>query len=281
MILINSEEKHLGLTKQYKNQQRVYSMQILFMRYRCLQYVTFFICIFSLRAVAQTSHFTFTDNTGNNATVIVPVEIQPTIDDEDIVPGDEIGVFTPGGLCVGAGAWTGNSIAITVWGNNDQTTEVDGILPNEQMYFRLWRQSEDKEYRNVLAKYAEKTHYKSEGIYASNSLYLLDSLRTDDSIVSTGESQGNGIPQSFELLQNFPNPFNPSTVIRFSLPEAVYTKLEVFTITGQLIKVLIDEYLPAGHHEATLRPDGIASGVYYYRISAGEFSDTRTLIFMR
>jgi hypothetical protein len=230
--------------------------------------------------VAQTNHFTYTDGTGNNATVIIPAEINPTIDDEDILPGDEIGVFTPGGMCVGAGVWIGESIAITVWGNNDQTEETDGILPNERMYFRLWRQSEDKEYTNVLAKYAERTHYRSDGMYGSNSLYLLDTLRTDD-IVNVGDDQSNSFPMSFELLQNFPNPFNPSTVIRFSLPEAAFTKLEVYTITGQLINVLINDFLPAGYHEVTLTPDGIASGVYYYRISSGKFSDTRTLVFMR
>jgi hypothetical protein len=246
-----------------------------------LLHIIILVCMLSTNATAQTTYFTFTDYTGNNATVVVPADINPTIDDQDIQPGDEVGVFTPGGLCVGAGVWSGNSLAIAVWGDDDQTTAVDGIQPNEKMYFRFWQKITNKEFRNVLVKYVDTDHYRSDGIYAMNGMYLLDSLRTDDSISGISDRYRDGVPQSYELYQNYPNPFNPTTVIRFALPEAVQTRLDVYTITGQLVLTLIDEFLHAGYHEVVLRTDGMASGVYYYRIAAGGFSDSRTLVFVR
>jgi len=65
--------------------------------------------------LGQTTHFLVKANTGNKATVGIPSSINPTICGHTIAVGDEIGVFTPGGLCVGAGEWTGSNIAITVW----------------------------------------------------------------------------------------------------------------------------------------------------------------------
>ncbi|MCO5250911.1 MAG: PKD domain-containing protein [Candidatus Kapabacteria bacterium] len=99
-------------------------------------------------------HFTFTSVTGNNMTVIVPLAINPTISGVPLSAGDEIGVFTKDGLCVGATVWTGtNNRSITVWGNNDQTPEKDGMAasPPDTVYFRIWDSSEDIEYSVVVA----------------------------------------------------------------------------------------------------------------------------------
>src|SRR3990172_8900881 len=76
--------------------------------------------LISAQAVAQV-HFTFTPNTGEEATVAVPTSANPNIGGSPLASGDEIGVFTPAGLCVGAVIWTGSNTVITVWGDNDQT----------------------------------------------------------------------------------------------------------------------------------------------------------------
>ena len=94
------------------------------------------IVIFSSFSWAQ--HFTFTDLTGNNMTVVVPTSIAPTIDGSPIEIGDEIGVFTPADLCVGAATWTGSNIAITVWGDDDQTPAIDGMVAGEALNFKIW-----------------------------------------------------------------------------------------------------------------------------------------------
>lgn len=75
------------------------------------------------------------------------------------------------------------------------------------------------------------------------------------------------LPFTFSLGQNFPNPFNPTTVIPFSLPSTGRTKLEVFSLLGQMVAVLVDRELPAGNHTAQWKAGHLASGMYLYRLS--------------
>ena len=88
-------------------------------------------------------------------------------------------------------------------------------------------------------------------------------------------------PRSFKLMQNFPNPFNPSTTIRFSIPQQQHVSLSVFTIYGQKIACLKDADLPAGEYSVTWNARDIASGVYFYEIETNIYSDTKKLILLK
>lgn len=79
-------------------------------------------------------------------------------------------------------------------------------------------------------------------------------------------------PVNFELSQNFPNPFNPTTIIKFNLPENSSVKLEIFNVLGELISTLADETLDAGFHQFSFDAGNLSSGVYFYKISAESFS---------
>jgi len=155
--------------------------------------------------MAQT-HFTFTSNTGNNATVGVPTSANPNIGGTPLAPGDEIGVFTPDGLCVGAVVWEGTNTAITVWGDNDQTPEIDGIRVGEQIYYRVWQSSTNTEFTQVDVSYSQ-----GNGIYAVNGIYVLASLTAVPPSVSISgyvrTSSGSGI--SGVVMSGLPG--NPST----------------------------------------------------------------------
>ncbi len=85
----------------------------------------------------------------------------------------------------------------------------------------------------------------------------------------------------FELAQNYPNPFNPSTTIRFSLPAASSITLKVYNLAGQEVATLLDEPREAGMHTVQWNASGLPSGVYFYRLQAGEFEETRKLLLMR
>ncbi len=86
------------------------------------------------------------------------------------------------------------------------------------------------------------------------------------------------LPKAFALEQNYPNPFNPSTVIRYQLPVNSHVTLKLYDVLGREVKTLIDASEDAGFNSVELDARNLASGIYYYRIVAGSFSDTRKLL---
>jgi cytochrome c peroxidase len=97
-----------------------------------------------------------------------------------------------------------------------------------------------------------------------------------DNSIHTGET-----PTTFDLLQNYPNPFNPSTTIRYSLPHTSFITLTVYNTLGQQIAQLVDEQQQSGYHDVVFRGDGLASGVYVYRLEAGNFVSSKKLLLLR
>jgi len=89
------------------------------------------------------------------------------------------------------------------------------------------------------------------------------------------------VPHDFTLQQNFPNPFNPSTTIRYGLPNRSHVTLTVFNTLGQRVAVLQNEDQEAGYHEVQFDGSGLSSGVYFYRIQAGEFIATKRFVLLK
>ncbi len=89
------------------------------------------------------------------------------------------------------------------------------------------------------------------------------------------------LPTKFGLAQNYPNPLNPSTTIEFGLPRSTHASLKIFNLLGQEIAVLVDEQLPAGIHKAEWNAQDMVSGLYLYRLKAGEFVETKKLLLLR
>jgi photosystem II stability/assembly factor-like uncharacterized protein len=89
------------------------------------------------------------------------------------------------------------------------------------------------------------------------------------------------IPKRFLLLQNYPNPFNPSTTIRYSLPQRSHVTLTVFNILGQQVATLVNETRNAGVHEAEFDGAGLSSGLYFYRLQAGDFIQTKKFLIVK
>jgi hypothetical protein len=86
-------------------------------------------------------------------------------------------------------------------------------------------------------------------------------------------------PKEYMLAQNYPNPFNPSTVIRFALPRSGYMSLKIYNIVGQEVSSLVAGYLPAGAFRATwdgidMNGKAVSSGVYFYRLRAGDYVES-------
>jgi alpha-glucosidase (family GH31 glycosyl hydrolase) len=87
--------------------------------------------------------------------------------------------------------------------------------------------------------------------------------------------------EGFNLRQNFPNPFNPSTSIEYSVPERSHVRILVFDILGREIQEVLNEMVEPGLHKAEWNPEGVAGGIYFYRMEAGGFLITRKLVLLR
>ncbi|RPI74052.1 MAG: T9SS C-terminal target domain-containing protein [Ignavibacteriales bacterium] len=106
-----------------------------------------------------------------------------------------------------------------------------------------------------------------------------------DSNTVTGIKHEDILPEGFSLEQNYPNPFNPSTTIKFSLPLQSYVILEVFNALGEKISTLLSEVLSAGTYSYNFDISSInkriSSGTYFYRLRAGEFTETKKILFIK
>ncbi len=88
-------------------------------------------------------------------------------------------------------------------------------------------------------------------------------------------------PNDFVLSQNYPNPFNPTTTINFSLPNSEFVTLKVYDVLGREITSLVNEELNAGQHTKIFNANNLSSGVYFYKLQAGKFSETKKMMLVR
>jgi hypothetical protein len=143
---------------------------------------------------------------------------------------------------------------------------------------------------DALSKYAGKTiqiafFFHSEdcsypyGWDTDNGWYIDD---IEIALITSVKQIAIDIPETFALGQNFPNPFNPSTVIEFALPRQSHVTLKIFNLTGQEIATLVDQKLPAGRHKANWDASGLQAGIYFYQFKVeGGFSQTKKLTLLK
>ena len=98
---------------------------------------------------------------------------------------------------------------------------------------------------------------------------------------SADEKSGQIIPDEFSLNQNYPNPFNPTTKVRYSIPHSSRVFIKVFDILGNEVKTLVNEVKPAGTYEIEFEAAKLPSGIYFYKIEAGSFVETKKMILLK
>ncbi len=111
--------------------------------------------------------------------------------------------------------------------------------------------------------------------------WYIDDVRVLPNMETAVAENESAVPGHFALHQNYPNPFNPSTTIEFALPKTSFVTLKIYDLLGNEVATLVAEKLPAGRHQRVWEAKGLASGVYLYRIAAGEFVQTRKLILLQ
>lgn len=100
-------------------------------------------------------------------------------------------------------------------------------------------------------------------------------------VTSVNKASNTNLPAIFALHQNYPNPFNPSTTIRYDLPKTCLTTLKIYDLLGCEVTVLVDEQKPAGVYQVTFNARSLSSGVYFYRLQAGSYTETKKLLLLK
>ena len=133
-----------------------------------------------------------------------------------------------------------------------------------------------------LKSYTYRDHF-STGTANARLRYRLTCVDRQGAKKIVGELEAvlNEIPQSFTLGQNYPNPFNPTTAISFQLSADDRVLLTIFDALGREVAVLVNEEKPAGTYKATWNATGLPSGVYFYRLQAGAFVETKKLLLLK
>jgi hypothetical protein len=125
---------------------------------------------------------------------------------------------------------------------------------------------------------------RSIGIYSNGYVFIgtnggpvFASLQT----TTSADLKVDELPQQYFLNQNFPNPFNPITTISYSLPKRSLVQIKIFTVLGKEIAVLVNEEQITGNHKIEFNGTNLPSGVYFYRLTTGDFTDTKKLILLK
>ena len=93
--------------------------------------------------------------------------------------------------------------------------------------------------------------------------------------------ENNNLPNSFDLFQNYPNPFNPSTKIKYLIIKDSFVSLKVFDVLGKEISTLVNEKLSAGEYEVEFDGSRLSSGIYFYKIESGDYTEIKKMVLLK
>ncbi|MBT8386042.1 MAG: T9SS type A sorting domain-containing protein [Ignavibacteria bacterium] len=99
--------------------------------------------------------------------------------------------------------------------------------------------------------------------------------------LSSGANETTSLPKEFNLSQNYPNPLNPATIIKYQLPELSFVTLKVYDVLGNEVALLVDEEKPAGSYEINFDGSELTSGIYFYQLKAGNFIETKKMVLLK
>jgi hypothetical protein len=191
-------------------------------------------------------------------------------------------VNAPSGRCFHSAVWTGTKMII--WGGRDNTPTIF----NTGGFF----DPETNTWTTMSTNNAPQARRAHKAIWTGSKMIIWGGTYDGTNYLNTGgiyyDSTLTGIvnnsenkPESFSLSQNYPNPFNPKTVIRYQLPVVSKATLKVYDLLGKEVSILVDKKQNPGTYEVEFDGSNLSSGTYYYRLSAGEFTDVKKLVLLK
>ena len=248
-------------------------------------------------------HFQPAEMTGSNMSVLLTALIPAKAG----IQSGEIGAFTANGLCVGNSKFvTLNSkfqIGLTVWADDPTTPEIDGAVEGEALGFRLW---DGQKELNVKFRMKNETPVQQAFITSVQQASITPVQQASPPVMANRQAetpvvrfaidgfaeatldigtQGlTPLPSEFALYGAFPNPFNSTTTITFSLSaQSVKSvvKLSIYDLSGRLVSDLVDRRLEAGEHKVVWDAGGLPGGMYLLRLASDQTSRTVKMVYLK
>lgn len=177
-------------------------------------------------------------------------------------------IFTPASMSVSVG-----DTVKWVWSNGTHTTTSSAVPSGAAP----WSAPLDTLHQTFIYVVSQPGTYSYYCLY-----HVIYGMTGTISASPSGIKQlGTSVPESFNLMQNFPNPFNPTTNIRFDIPENAKVKLVVYDVQGRLAAELIDQQLTAGTYNFDWDASAFPSGVYFYSLASGNFMSVKKLVLVK
>lgn len=189
-------------------------------------------------------------------------------DNPSEIGADEIPGMTPVELASFSASVSGNDVVLK-WSTATETNNSNFVVEKKTVN-STWSKVAVIKGNGTTTSRQDYT-FVDKNVTSDKIYYRLRQNDFDGSFTYSNEIEvtSNVTPSNFTLSQNFPNPFNPSTVIKYSVPVASKVRIDVYSVTGQLVSTLVDGVVAAGNHEVTMKADNLSSGVYIYKLNAG------------
>ncbi len=239
--------------------------------------------VVSVGAMAKSPYVECAVRTGQNASVFIRAEVNPTINGVRLAAGDEIVLVDSEGVCVGKTVWNNETTSITVWGDDEITPDKDGLTTGERLTFIVFDASENVIYgadatSPGIVEYDGEFPFKSEGVYEPDALYnlVVFDVSGEGRVAETPGDAG------FSLSAPAPNPFNPSTAFSLQLSTAQDVAIHVYDTIGRQVAVIHDGFL-AADAQHRFRFDGgyLTSGVYLFRVRGESFAAVKSVVLLK
>lgn len=171
-----------------------------------------------------------------------------------------------------------------VYGENKDLAPGEGVIAN--LEFSI--ESPSLEVLEIEPTVIDKPSHELMFVYAGESNEMKDA-KPEFPVIRVALSEvfpQEALPMKFDLGQNAPNPFNPTTTLFYDLPQATHVRLDIYNVLGQRVNTLVDDYQEAGFKSVVWNGTdsygySVASGMYFYRIEAGEFSKTMKMMMLK
>jgi hypothetical protein len=206
----------------------------------------------------KTIHYDAPQNTGSNMTIGLPAsawDVMPAI-------GDEIAAYDESGRLIGSTLFSGDNIALTVWGDDLTTTAKDGLAIGEKVTFKLWSSNMNTESTLAVTKWD-----------AGSDVYAVDGISIASNIVISESASAN----SYKLYQNVPNPFNGTTTVKFYVPESSEVTIGVYNMLGEFVAEVTNDIYNAGKHEVEFNSNDLGQGTYFVTMTTDSFTATKNM----